>query len=116
MSNSLRKPRTTASKAATEAAPANPNPQVPNPKVPAAAPKTEPKELPQPYALVDSESVPVPYYRPVVRVLTTNADGSESTELLECPHTRYLHENEKTAMACGRRLAAQRGIRIGSDQ
>ena len=99
-------------------------PEKATPRRKTAAKKTAPTPTPtptpdhpaEPYALVTTETVPMPYYRPVVQVMTPNPDGGETVERLECPHTTYLHENEKTALACGRRLAAQHKVRIGADR
>jgi hypothetical protein len=57
------------------------------------------QEQPAPEAKpeITVEIVQVPYHRPTV-VLT---DGSK----IVCEHP-YLHEQEKAAMACGRRMAA----------
>ncbi len=50
-----------------------------------------------PEPVITVEAVPVPYHRPTV-VLPNG-------ETIVCQH-RYLHETEKAAAACGRRIAA----------
>ncbi|HEV2372118.1 MAG TPA: hypothetical protein VGS19_08115 [Streptosporangiaceae bacterium] len=52
---------------------------------------------PKPTAEVTVETVQVPYFRPSVKL----PDG----KVVVCEH-KYLHENEKAASACGRRIAA----------
>jgi hypothetical protein len=51
---------------------------------------------PQPEPEITVEPVPVTYYRPTV----TMPDGTT----IACQH-KYLHEGEKSAAACGRRIA-----------
>jgi hypothetical protein len=73
-------------------------------------PEAKPSE---PYALVDAETVMVPYHQPVVRVCVPTPDGKgETVKRLECPH-RYKHETEAAALRCGRALAASEHLRIG---
>jgi hypothetical protein len=59
-----------------------------------------PSETPKPPEAkpeITVEPVPVTYYRPTVKM----ADG----ETVVCAH-KYLHETEKAAAACGRKIAA----------
>ena len=67
---------------------------------------------PQPYALIDAETVMVPSYRPQVRVCVPGPDG-ESVEVVTCQHSRYGHETEDAALKCGARVARARGLSIG---
>lgn len=62
---------------------------------PSETPKPKPQPRPQPEVTV--EAVPVTYYRPTVKL----PDGTT----IVCEH-KYLHENEKAAASCGRRIAA----------
>jgi hypothetical protein len=69
-----------------------------------------------PYALIDSETYPKTFHRPRVRVCVPTPDGGEQVETIDrCEHMdRYGHESEKAALACARKIAAQRGLRIGA--
>lgn len=75
-------------------------------------PKPAKGKQPKEYAKVRVEAIPVTYYRPAITIVTPQPDGSETIfHVTEggCPH-RYLHEHEKAAIACGRRIASQRGL------
>jgi hypothetical protein len=56
-----------------------------------------PAPEPAPEPVISVEAVPVTYYRPTVTM-----PGGET---IVCAH-KYLHENAKTAAACGRKIAA----------
>jgi hypothetical protein len=62
---------------------------------PTAKPSETPKVQPKPEIIV--EAVPVTYHRPTVKF----PDG----KTVICAH-KYLHETEKAAAACGRKIAA----------
>jgi hypothetical protein len=68
----------------------------------------------KPYAVVDVKVEMVPAYRGRIQVVTPDADGAESAEWVECPHTRYGHESEAAAQKCAKAEAARRGLRIGA--
>ena len=61
-----------------------------------------------PLARVEAVAREVPYWWP--RVEVHQPDGT--VETVTCLHQVYGHETEKTALACGRRLAALRGVKL----
>jgi hypothetical protein len=63
-----------------------------------------------PLAMPKAVPRPVPYWWPDVRI--RHPDGR--TEQVTCPHQSYGHETEVAALACGRRLAAQRGVPVAA--
>jgi hypothetical protein len=69
----------------------------------------------EPYALVDTRTYPKVFHSPQVRICVPGPDGTETVETIDhCEHMdRYGHESAKAAEACARRIAAQRGVRIG---
>lgn len=71
---------------------------------------------PEPYALVDAGTYPKTFYAPQVRICVPGPDGAEQVEVIaRCEHMdKYGHESEKAALACARRIASQRGLRIGA--
>lgn len=54
---------------------------------------------------ISIEPVPVTYYRPTVS-LPKGYQGAPEARTVTCEHP-YLHETEKSAAACGRRIAAR---------
>jgi hypothetical protein len=85
----------------------------------AEQPGWRPEVPPEPYALVDTEAYQQTFYRPSVRVCVPGPDG-ESVETIEtCDHdpshggNHWGHRDQAAAMACARRIAAARGLRIG---
>jgi hypothetical protein len=69
-----------------------------------------------PYALAETQTYPKVFFRPQVQIYVPGPDGTEQIEVIDhCEHMdRYGHESEKAALACARRIAAQRGLRIGA--
>jgi hypothetical protein len=78
-------------------------------------PHPEPEAAPAgPYAQVGTESYPQTFHRPQVKV--TSPDGEVIETITTCPHepdgkNKWGHKDEKAAMACARKIAAQRGLR-----
>jgi len=69
---------------------------------PAAEPQPQP-EITEPEPGITVEPVPVTYYRPTVS-LPAGYLGVPEARTVTCEH-KYLHENEKLAAACGRKMA-----------
>jgi len=80
----------------------------------------ETEEQPEPagpYAQVGTESYPQTFHRPQVKV--TSPDGEVIETITTCPHepdgkNKWGHKDEKAALACARKIAAQRDLRIGA--
>lgn len=92
-----RKPAASAAASTQNGAAADPEPQGKQ-----ADPKPVVPELPE--ATYDAGEYQLTYRKPVV----TTADGTKLT----CPHTTWGHGDERSAKACGRKLAAAAGVRI----
>jgi hypothetical protein len=84
----------------------------------AEAEETEDQPEPAgPYAQVGTESYPQTFHRPAVKV--TSPDGEVIETITTCPHepdgkNKWGHKDEKAALTCARKIAAQRGLRIGA--
>jgi hypothetical protein len=70
--------------------------------------EAQPEPKPElPTAALDLGKGRINYYWPALTV-----DG----ESIDCPHAQWGHGSEKTAMACARKMAADRGVKLGAPE